>query len=32
VQVVRLAIEDLQDDDALAARLREEVMRHLHRG
>jgi hypothetical protein len=27
VQVVRLAIEDLQDDDALAAGLREEVMR-----
>jgi hypothetical protein len=32
VQVVRLAVEDLQDDDALAARLREEVMRHLHHG
>jgi hypothetical protein len=32
VQVVRLAIEDLQDDNALAAWLREEVMRHLHRG
>lgn len=32
VQVVRIAVEDLQDDDALAARLREEVRRHLHHG
>lgn len=31
VQVARLAVEDLQDDNALAARLREEVIRHRHR-
>jgi very-short-patch-repair endonuclease len=31
VPVVRLAVEDLQDGDALAARLREEVMRNLRR-
>jgi len=31
VQVARLAVEDLRDDNALAARLREEVIRHLHR-
>ena len=31
VQVVRMAVEDLQDDDALATRLREEVRRHLRR-
>jgi len=27
----RLAIEDLQDGDALDTRLREEIMRHLRR-
>jgi very-short-patch-repair endonuclease len=32
VPVVRLAVEDLQDDDALVTRLREEVVRHLRRG
>lgn len=32
VQVVRLAVEDLQPDDALDTRLREEIVRHLHRG
>jgi hypothetical protein len=30
--VVRLAVEDLQPDDALDTRLREEIVRHLHRG
>ena len=32
VPVVRLAVEDLGDDTALAARLREEIQRHLGRG
>ena len=31
VPVVRLAVEDLHDDAALTARLREEVLRHLRR-
>jgi hypothetical protein len=31
VHVVRLAVEDLHDDDALYARLREEVQRYLRR-
>ncbi|MGO8889723.1 MAG: hypothetical protein ACLP8X_28080 [Streptosporangiaceae bacterium] len=31
VPVVRLAVEDLDDDAALSARLREEVVRHLRR-
>jgi hypothetical protein len=31
VPVVRLAVEDLHDDAALSARLREEVLRHLRR-
>jgi hypothetical protein len=31
VPVVRLAVEDLHDDDALSGRLREEVLRHLRR-
>ena len=31
VPVIRLAIEDLQDGDALDTRLREEIMRHLRR-
>ena len=31
VPVVRLAVEDLHDDDALVTRLREEVVRHLRR-
>ncbi len=31
VPVVRLAVEDLQDGDALVNRLREEIMRHLRR-
>lgn len=31
VYVVRLAVEDLRDDTALASRLREEILRHLGR-
>jgi very-short-patch-repair endonuclease len=31
VPVVRLAVEDLQNGDALVTRLREEVVRHLRR-
>ena len=31
VPVVRLAVEDLHDDEALTARLNEEVLRHLRR-
>ena len=31
VPVVRLAVEDLQDGDALVTRLREEILRHLRR-
>ncbi len=31
VPVVRLAVEDLRDDNALTARLNEEVLRHLRR-
>ena len=31
VPVIRLAVEDLQDGDALDTRLREEIMRHLRR-
>jgi hypothetical protein len=31
VPVVRLAVEDLQDGDALVTRLREEIVRHLRR-
>jgi len=31
VPVVRLAVEDLRDDNALTARLNEEILRHLRR-
>jgi hypothetical protein len=31
VPVIRLAVEDLQDGDALDTRLREEIVRHLRR-
>ena len=31
IPVVRLAVEDLHDDNALTARLNEEILRHLRR-